>query len=201
MKNKRISNIVSGILTAIAILLLVSSVVTVVAVEIKRHGNASGSEEILGKLNDVIGRTNACIVDSEDKRKIPHYALNGTDYCGVLYCFSSDREYPVIAPVSKDITISSGYVYSGSPYNGSLVIMGNATERCFDFADTVDENDAFLFTDMLGNQFSYEVISVKHISSPDEFADDGECDCALIIDKFADKYVLVKMKSAMTNQK
>ena len=53
-------------------------------------------------------------------------------------------------------------VFTGNPYEGSLIIGGVDSDGQFDFIPKIDIGDTVIVTDMKGYEFTYMVSTVKH---------------------------------------
>ena len=84
--------------------------------------------------------------------------LEGERVCGLLE-YGNDT-MPVFAEFDRINAAKRPAVYSGSAYNGSLVLGGN--EENFGFLQTLAGGETIKFIDMLGRAFVYQVESIRH---------------------------------------
>ena len=90
--------------------------------------------------------------------RMPSAELEGERVCGLLVY--GDAALPVFSEFDRKNPVKRPAVYSGSVYDGSLVLGGNA--ECFSFLQTLAGGETVSFTDLLGRAFLYRVDSIRH---------------------------------------
>ncbi len=92
---------------------------------------------------------------------MPTVTIDGYEYIGTLEIPRFGLELPVQNEWSYEgFRVAPGR-YSGSVWTNDLVIAAHNYERHFGNLRNLDRGDAVIFTDVLGNVFSYEVAEVS----------------------------------------
>ncbi len=94
--------------------------------------------------------------------QMPVINFNGTDYSAMLDIPSHSVHIPIRSEWQKQFFDASPCCFSGSCYDGSLIIGGSDFSGQFDFLSDIDIGDNVKITDMTGAVFIYNVDSVKH---------------------------------------
>lgn len=90
--------------------------------------------------------------------RMPTLELEGEQICGLLEC--DDTALPVFAEFDRQIAARRPAVYSGSVYDGSLVLGGS--EKTFGFLQKLEGGEEITFTDLRGRCYAYRVESIRH---------------------------------------
>ena len=168
-KKNRIGNILKG-----AGLILVTAAVLLLVYNLWDGHRARESEEaILAEYLQENKKASESpdASDKEDEQNIPDYLLNpdmdmpeytlkslGDVACiGILEIPALDLELPVISSWSYSSLRQAPCRYSGSAYNGDLVIAAHNYQSHFGGLRTLPEGSEVFFTDAVGNRFSYYV--------------------------------------------
>jgi sortase A len=112
------------------------------------------TEELTALLTDRTAGFSGIQSDS----KMPSVELENESVCGLLEC--GNTILPVFAEFDRQNAARRPAVYSGSAYDGSLVLGGNA--ESLGFLQTLAGGESVTFTDLLGRSFAYRVDSIRH---------------------------------------
>lgn len=104
--------------------------------------------------------------------QIPNYMLNpgmdlpvresdGRAYVGILKIPDLGIELPILADWSKSGAKVAPCRYSGTPYQGNMVICAHNYNSHFGRLNTLKTGSIIYFTDMDGNTFSYEAVAFE----------------------------------------
>ena len=93
--------------------------------------------------------------------KMPLWTMNDQRYVGVLKIPALNKELPIINDWSYDALKLSPCRYYGSAYRDNLIICAHNYEHHFGAIKKLRRGDAVSFTDLAGNEFLYEVTSVR----------------------------------------
>lgn len=96
---------------------------------------------------------------------MPTEQVNGISYIGILQIPSLGLELPIIDTWDEDSLKIAPCRYSGSAYKDRFCICAHNYRSHFGKLDEIHIGDAIVFTDIDGNEFSYEVIDIETISA------------------------------------
>ncbi len=88
--------------------------------------------------------------------------IDGRDYIGLLEMPERGIALPVAADWETGLFPFRPARYSGTLYDGSLVIGGSSAEDCFAFIGQLDAGDRVNFTDVQGVRYVFTVSKVTH---------------------------------------
>ncbi len=92
---------------------------------------------------------------------MPTVTIDGYEYIGMLTIPRFGLELPVMSEWSYDgMRIAPGR-FSGSVWTDDLIICGHNYERHFGMLKDLEPGDSVIFTDVLENEFQYEVSFVE----------------------------------------
>lgn len=144
------------------------------------HRAAGSVREILQEMPSEVRYSSPTESDAAEKEglEIPDYILNpnmdmpameidGKEYIGVLEIPSLALELPVMSGWSYPDLKISPCRYSGSVYQGNIVIAAHNYTRHFGRLKNLAEGDKVFFTDADGNVFSYEVALLETLNPTD----------------------------------
>lgn len=183
------------VLIVVAVALFVGDVIT------KKAGIADNGE-VVAFFDSTVTEKNIGIKEERYNYTMPVLSYGGNDYAAIIEVPSTGTRLPVLAEWnSKRISVVPCR-YSGSPYDGTLIIGGSDASQQFDFIDTIDAGDKVTVTDMTGLVFNYKVEVVKHSDS---------ANAAVLVDKNYDltlfakstqtgKYTIVRCVCSVSSQ-
>lgn len=93
---------------------------------------------------------------------MPRLDVHGTDYAALLEVPGASSPLPVCADWSKASLRRRPTRFSGSLYDGTLIVGGTDTQGQFDFITRIGLGDTVLVTDLRGAVFTYTVTSIRH---------------------------------------
>ena len=141
----------------------------------ERNANAE-SAVVLAQVAEVIPegvtrQKNEAIEDPEEweipayvldpNRDMPTVELDGYEYIGVLEVPSIELELPIMSTWDDVKLKITPCRYTGSVYQNNLVIAGHNYRSHFNPLKKFVGGETVIFTDVEGNQFTYEVGSVE----------------------------------------
>ncbi len=147
--------------------------------EDQNNGNQSDSRQEKGPGHDMqenddanVGNLPTDIPLSPTPIEIPDYILNpnmdmpeqkidGIPYIGYLQIESLDLQLPIASKTTYPYLKKVPCRYEGSAYLDNLVIGAHNYTRHFGRIGKLSYGDKIVFTDMDGNQFSYEVATIE----------------------------------------
>ena len=128
------------------------------------------SGKIAEALEAVIpGRTDGTL-EERGSYSMPVYSYKGVNYSGILSCEQMGVTLPVLAEWDKRLAKTIPAKFSGSTWEGTLIIGGGS--NVLGFITDLSEGDKVCFTDMNGTVFEYKVTKIRHTVSatPDKLS-------------------------------
>ena len=99
--------------------------------------------------------------------EMPTVQLDGRNYLGILKIPALGLELPVMTDWSYPKLKIAPCRYSGSAYQGDLVVMAHNYVQHFGQIKNLNPGDAVLFTDIDGNVFHYQVAAIEMLHPTD----------------------------------
>lgn len=151
------------------VILIIAGILALTASAVLFIGRIAERKRIENSFTDIVIQLEEMLPEltQGSREELGNYAMpaveiDGNDFAGLLEVKSYGIKLPVFAVWNEGNTAKCPAVYTGSAYNGSLVIGGRNTEKQFAFAGRLEGGEAISFTDVLGRVFSYTVEAVKH---------------------------------------
>lgn len=98
---------------------------------------------------------------------LPELEIDGTSYVGIIELPTLGLRLPVGATADDAALAHSPGRYTGSAYDGNLVIAGHSYRSHFGRLTSLQPGDLVVFTDILGNSFRYEVAMTEVLGPTD----------------------------------
>ena len=116
----------------------------------------------------------------DPNHEMPVRNIGGEDYIGVLEISSLGLTLPVMSEWSYPRLKIAPCRYTGSAYQGNLIIAAHNYRSHFGNLKELCEGDVVCFTDMDGNVFSYEVVLLEILQPTDvDEMESGDWDLTL----------------------
>ena len=124
---------------------------------------------------------------------LPVMELDGKDYVGILEFPSLGRKLPVTATWDAGELYGNPHRFSGTAYDGSLVIGGSDSDGQLDFLEQLELGDPLYFTDLQGRVFAYGVKQVVRADSAEQSILTGQPGLLTLFtrDSFSMEYIIV----------
>ncbi|MBE6707903.1 MAG: hypothetical protein E7578_01505 [Ruminococcaceae bacterium] len=157
----------SKILIVTGVLLVLVSLVLLVGWRITANTAKDRAEDIVDSLEKLLPKRSTGITAEYSDMNMPVLELDGHDLVAIIEI----PELKVSLPVGS-VWESSGIAsyprrFTGTVYDGSLVIGGADQKGQFDFIGKTDIGMSVVVTDMTGAEFSYTVSRVDRSASAD----------------------------------
>ena len=160
MKSK--GSLLWKILLAAGSLLLAVSI-TFLTVSLVRAGRIRvDCGAAVGYMESVLPPTVAGVKEERGNNAMPAVTYDGQDYVALLTVSGRAVKLPVRASWDKTAVKKVPCVFTGNPYEGTLIIGGVDDAGQLDFISKIDIGDVLTVTDMKGCEFTYTVSTVKH---------------------------------------
>ena len=164
---------------AAGILLVAAAVAGVVMPAAAEKSARENAREIVAQMREVIPPVKNGEDDGREDVRMPVLELNGEDFAGIIELPLYKAELPVCASWDKGDVKKYPCRYTGSVYDGSLVIGGVGGAGQFGFMENVTRGDEVYLTDTVGARFAYEVTEVTVYGELDADALAGDGDLVL----------------------
>lgn len=145
-------------------------------------------------FESVIPDVTVGLKEERSNNEMPSVSCEGQDYAALLAVPRLSVKLPVRASWDKKAVKKVPCRFSGSVYDGTLVIGGTDAEGQFDFISRMDVGDEITVTDAKGARFSYTVSAVRHAKNADaDTLIDGKSDLTLFVkDRKIGSWLLVR---------
>lgn len=111
--------------------------------------------------------------EAAEPEEMPVITVNGCDYIGYLEIPSLGLQLPVLSSWSYEQLNLAPCRYSGSVYQGNMIVMAHNYAQFFGSLKKLYVGDEVLFTDGKQEQFSYRVTELEELSPEDLDALEG----------------------------
>ena len=119
-------------------------------------------------IEAVIPERTAGLKEERTENAMSVYQYDGLDYVGILELPRFEAIIPIFSYWNTDIVRFTACRFTGTPYDGSLVIGGTDAKDQFDFISKIDIGDEVSVTNVKGEVFHYKVAAVKHSATADD---------------------------------
>jgi sortase A len=157
-----------------------------------------GAEEMWDRLSDHIPKRIGGAVGVYSAPDMPVLALDDHDFCGLLELPAYGVELPVGDDWSSLNVLRWPCRYSGSAYDGSLILAGADQPEQLEVCKRLENDDVITFTDLTGLEFHYRVARVDRSDRIDhDVLTRGDFPLTLYIrDSYGMEYILVRCRQA-----
>ncbi len=118
-------------------------------------------EEITSRMLSLMPEIRNAQSDDRVDVSMASLSIDGTDYCALLEIPRYGAALPVCTEWNKTSVRMTPCRYTGSIYDGSIIIGGSDARGQLDFVSDITEGDAVLLTDAQGYCYAYKVSSVE----------------------------------------
>ncbi len=154
----------SSVILLLGVLLIITAIVMLVITQITQKQAAYASKETVAKLRTMMPEVHDEVTDDRVNVMMPAMEADGVSFCGIIELPAYGAELPIRESWDKRSALSVPCKYSGSVYDGSLIIGGSDKEGQLDFMQQITKGDCVYITDMVGGKYSYTVSVVKKSS-------------------------------------
>lgn len=140
-------------------LILCAAALTVIW-QISMKNAAMRSQEHAALLKQLLPQDRTAVPEVRADNEMPALSLDGVDYVGLVEIPSQDACLPVRSDWARDLPAPC--VFSGSLYDGSLVIGAGSQSGQMPFYAQLDSGDVLFFTDMTGCCYAYRINFIEY---------------------------------------
>lgn len=194
MKRKKFSLRMLCLRVGSVLILLSMAVLILWQCEIKR--NAAAIPEYVQALEELVPEVRSAVTEPRINNAMPALHVQGNNFVAILELPSSNAAFPVGA--AWDGRAAYPCLYSGSVYDGSLIIGTSNQRGQFEFVKEIAVGSAVYVTDMTGNRFSYRVADIQYSGHADYQTLLSETDDLTIFVKniYAFEYIILRCRTS-----
>ncbi len=160
MKKDRLYNI----LLMVGIALVVISLGTLLISQISQTLASRNARELVVQIRQLLPQTSTGVLEDRANPVMPSMEVEGENFCGIIEIPAYNADLPICDIWSSGKVTKYPCRYTGSIYDGSLVIGGSDNSGQFDFMKEITGGDKIYVTDMTGARFTYTVSDVFRTS-------------------------------------
>ena len=161
----------TGKMTVVLILtgaLLILSALALAVINISLEKNAQkNAAEIADRIGALIPEVRNAQSDDREDTRMASVSIDGQDFCAMIEVPRFGTRLPVYSEWDSSRVRMYPCRYSGSVYDGTLIIGGSDARGQLDFVSSITEHDTVLLTDMEGSCYLYEVDRIDVAESAD----------------------------------
>lgn len=166
-----------GVGAVIGAVLVIASVGILVASQVAEHRYADNAKVLVSELRSLMPEIKSGVPDDRVNTAMPMLEVDGENFVGILEIPLYETALPIYA--AWDTAAVSAYPcrYTGSMYDGSLIIGGKDADGQLSCMRTISDGDAVYITDVTGIRYTYTVTSVlktKDVSTENLTAENAE---------------------------
>ncbi len=151
------SNLITAILTFLGVTLIIGSVSLMLYQFFGQKMIVQSNVEIVDTLFTLMPTVRSGVQDDRVDMNMPMLEIDGENFVGIIEIPLFNRKLPVCGSWNKHKVSEFPCRYSGSLYDGNLIIGGSDAAGQFDFAENISIGDSVFLTDMVGGQYFYRV--------------------------------------------
>lgn len=189
---------VSKLLRIVGCLLIVCSLGALIGSKWLANRAAEDSQRVLSQMEEILPQASQGITDSFTDMQMPALQVEGCDYVAILEVPAYGVKLPVAAAWEAKEIYSHPCRFSGTVYDGSLVIGGADQQGQMEFLDRIYTDSAVTVRDMTGAAFDYVVADVRRseTAEADKLMEEGWDLTLFVRDSYTLDYIIVRCISA-----
>ena len=157
----------TNVLLRIGTVLLVLAVLVTAVVEGSVYLTARRLASVTEALEARLPARTLGMVGERSDPSMPIVRLNSTDYLALIEFPSKNVCFPVAAEWDSRKAMRCPARFSGSAYDGILIIGASELRGQIDFVRKLDIGEIITVTDMRGRQYRYEIRTIKPVQTLD----------------------------------
>lgn len=190
------NNLIRIIVFVIGVGLLAGSGILFLTSQNKEQQTAADNAAVCFFLKETVPSVTDGFIDGRTNVEMPTLYYDGRSYAALLEVPEFGISLPVCSTWDKAAAASVPCRFSGSPYDGTLIIGGVDAVGQFDFLSRFDVGDTVTVTDMNGVRFTYTVAAVRHAQDArtETLKDEGSPLTLFAKDRKTDQWLLVRFQ-------
>ncbi len=187
---KRLSNWI----IVIGILLILCALGLLVVLNISTQKAKEETEYTVSQIKELLPPESAGEACAYSSAEMPSLEINGKDVIGLLRIDVTDTELPIGGKWDKSSLISFPQRFSGSVYDGTLIVGGYDRKGQLDCLKKLDIGDEISVTDMTGARYTYNVEQIDRSKSAkaDDLEDERFGLTLFVQDEGTPEYIIVR---------
>lgn len=150
------------------------------------------AQKIVGEIEALFPDRVDGVIEDFSTLEMPVLDIENQDIVGIIEIPKFNIKLPVKNDFSSKVIGSLPMRFSGSAYDGSLIISGSDNQNQFNCAEKLDIDDSVNVVDMTGAEFTYKISEIFRSKSATADSVETKCDLMLIIKlENAFEYVVV----------
>ena len=188
--------IITSVITVLGIVLVLSSAVLFVFSNYIQGKYEENSQEIVAEMKKMIPPAKDGYTDDYRKSSMSVLEINGEDFIGIIDVPGNEKTLPICAYWDKNNVAKHPCRYTGSIYDGTLIIGGYDNSSQFAVIKTLAIGQTVEITDVSGVVYSYIVKDVEeNQQATNENLKNKSCDLSLFVKNTeTNDYVIVRCK-------
>ena len=164
---KRKTGKLTMVLMIAGVLLILSSLAFAI-INITLEKNAQKNATLIAdRISTLIPEVKNAQMDDRVDTRMASVSIDGADFCAIVEIPGLGIRLPVYSEWDPARVRMYPCRFTGSIYDGTLIIGGSDAKGQFDFVSAITEGDTLFITDMEGNCYLYEVDRIDLASSAD----------------------------------
>ncbi len=159
MKSEK--SVISTVSLIVGLVLISASALLLLFTNLQKQNAATEAEKTVAELRVIMPAVHDEVPDGRANTEMPVMELNDENYCGIIELPVYGTELPIAAYWSRSSVYKHPNRYTGSIYDGTLIIGGSDNESQLDFIQTVTNGDTVYFTDMTGARYTCNVEKIE----------------------------------------
>lgn len=154
----------------------------------------NATADMIARLDQIIPPRSVGVVDTYASMQMPSMEVDGEELIGILEIPTQNTVLPIGAAWDTKSRTSFPRRFSGTVYDGSLIVGGYDQKGQFDCLKKLDVGDAVRVTDMTGAEFTYTVRRIERKESVQaENLTDETSDLTLFVrNAYSMEYIVVR---------
>lgn len=160
------------ILAVVGVILVATAVVMTVVPHVMQKKSAEAAASTVSHLRELMPEPADAVPDDRVNTDMSVLELDGTDYIGIIEIPMYGCTLPVCGMWDGNGVTKYPCRFTGSVYDGTLVVGGSDNTGQFDFMKLITGGDVVYITDVTGGRYKFEVTD---IGITDDASEDNLC--------------------------
>lgn len=184
----------SKIFFALGLLLILGSLVILAVSWFQAQRAQDNAAKVLSQIQAVLPEKSVGTKDIYSSMEMPVLQIDNQDFIGIIDIPAFGITLPVYSTWDARKVTSFPCRFSGTVYDGSLIVGGTDQQGQFDCFDRLQHGNTVTVTDMNGAEFSYTVSRIDRAKSAEaDVLIDEMFDLTLFVrDAFSLEYIIVR---------
>lgn len=158
---KAVNGKLTVVLAVIGALLILSAVSVMIITQVSKGMAEEKARETVTKIRSLMPEGRDGVTNKGGSAEMPMLEVDGTDYVGLVEIPAYSCELPVQNEWNSGSVTKVPCRFTGSAYDGTLVIGGSDNEGQFDFMKLITGGDVVIITDASGYRYKYTVTDIE----------------------------------------